>query len=284
MRKRNFLANFVVCKSKQGNPAHGVENHIILRALKEKNESSKIKMAGFASRHPVLSNVLVIMLIALIGIWIVYIALQLFTKHGESDIVPKVENMSYSQAINVLHQHGFRVDIRDSLYKDDVKPGYVIEQFPKSGAAVKPGRKIFLYINAVHPKEVVIDDDNNPREDALKSFSFRQGMARLEELGFKNIRVVKVLGDNDCIVKITANGRVVKKTQKVPLNANLVVEVYDGRLGELRDSLQNAEYMRFVSETSDADDFGTEPVNPDEDEIPVIKEEEPEETEPVFIE
>ena len=150
--------------------------------------------------------------------------------------------------ICLIHEKGFRVDIRDSIYKEDVNPGFVIEQFPKSGALVKPGRKIFLYINAVHPKEVVIDDDNNPREDALKSFSFRQGMARLEELGFKNIRVVKVLGDNDCIVKVTANGKVVKKTEKVPVTARLVVEVYDGRLGELRDSLQFEEYRRYAEE------------------------------------
>ena len=251
--------------------------------MEENNENPKNKGAGFISRHPILANVLVIFIIALIGIWIVYIALQLFTKHGESDIVPKVENMSYSQAITVLHQHGFRVDIRDSLYKDDVKPGYVIEQFPKSGASVKPGRKIFLYINAVHPKEVVIDDDNNPREDALKSFSFRQGMARLEELGFKNIRVVKVLGDNDCIVKITANGRVVKNTQKVPMNAKLVVEVYDGRLGELRDSLQNAEYMRYMSETSADADASGDAVKQSEEEVPVVQDEDPEETEPIFI-
>lgn len=249
--------------------------------MEENNENSKNKGAGFFSRHPILANVLVIFIIALLGIWIVYISLQLFTKHGESDIVPKVENMSYTQAINVLHQHGFRVDIRDSLYKDDVKPGYVIEQFPKSGASVKPGRKIFLYINAVHPKEVVIDDDNNPREDALKSFSFRQGMARLEELGFKNIRVVKVLGDNDCIVKITANGRVVKKTQRVPLNAKLVVEVYDGRLGDLRDSLQNEEYMRYMS--GSPSEVTDESVLQGEEEIQVVKDEEPEETEPVFI-
>lgn len=243
---------------------------------------------GFIAKHPILANILVIFLVAVLGIWIVYISLQLFTKHGESDVVPKVENMSYSQAIRELHNHGFRVDIRDSIYKEDVKPGFVIEQFPKSGAHVKPGRKIFLYINAVHPKEVVIDDDNNPREDALKSFSFRQGMARLEELGFKNIRVVKVLGDNDCIVKITANGKVVKKTQKVPVNAKLVVEVYDGRLGELRDSLQNEEYLRYYTESPETTDdaaydediiheSGTSSADPAPEEVP-------EETEPIFIE
>ena len=214
----------------------------------QKNKKSVSIDKGFIGRHPVLANVIVIALVAFLGIWIVYLSLQIFTKHGYSDVVPKVENMSYTQAIKALHEKGFRFDIRDSIYKEDVNPGFVIEQFPKSGALVKPGRKIFLYINAVHPKEVVIDDDNNPREDALKSFSFRQGMARLEELGFKNIRVVKVLGDNDCIVKVTANGKVVKKTEKVPVTARLVVEVYDGRLGELRDSLQLEEYRRYAEE------------------------------------
>lgn len=197
---------------------------------------------NLAARHPVIANLLIILVVAVLGIVIVYFSIAIFTKHGESNVVPKIENISYTEAIKILHDKGFRVDIRDSLFRDDVKPGYVIEQFPKGNSVVKPGRKIFLYINAVHPKEVVIDNDNNPREDALRSFSFRQGMAKLEELGFKNIRVVRVLGDNDCIVKILANGKVVKKMQKVPVNAQIVVEVYDGRLGDLRDSLQNAEY------------------------------------------
>lgn len=221
---------------------------------------------GFMTRHPVLANVIVVILVAFLGLWIVYLSLQIFTRHGEGESVPGVENMSYTDAIKILHDKGFRIDIRDSLYKDDVRPGYVIEQFPKSGATVKPGRKIFLYINAVHPKEVVIDDDNNPADDALKSFSFRQGMARLEELGFKNIKVVRVLGENDRIVRVMANGRVVKKTQRVPLNAAIVVEVNDGRLGELRDSLENEEFYRAAtddSETADGDVSSVEPVESD---------------------
>lgn len=219
------------------------------------NPNKTIK--GFAGRHPVIVNLLIIMAVAVAGVMIVYFSIAIFTKHGQSDIVPGVERMSYTEAISKLHDKGFRVDIRDSLYKDDVRPGYVIEQYPKAGSKVKPGRKIFLYINAVHPKEVVIDDDNHPMEDALKSFSFRSGMAKLEELGFKNIRVVKVLGDNDCIVKVLANGRPVKKMQKVPVNARIVVEVYDGRLTDLRDSLQNEELLQSrIEEIYNGDSYG----------------------------
>lgn len=225
---------------------------------------------GFIGRHPVLANFFVILIVAFLGIWIVYLSLQIFTKHGSTDVVPKVENMSYSQAINILHDNGFRVDIRDSIYKEDVKPGFVIEQFPKAGATVKPGRKIFLYINSVHPREVVVDDDNHPLDDALRSVSFRQGMARLQELGFKNIRVVRVLGDNDRIVRVIANGKVVKKTQKVPLNARLVVEVQDGRLRALTDSLEGEEFRYYSEENAEAA----------EEEIPEILEEEEETVEP----
>lgn len=198
-----------------------------------------MKDNSFLSKHPVLANFIIILLVAAAGLGIAYFSFAIFTRHGESATVPGVENMSYTQAIQILHAKGFKVDIRDSLYKDNVKPGYVIEQFPKSNSTVKPGRKIFLYINAVHPKEVIIDEDNNPREDALKSTSFRQGYARLEELGFKNIRVVKVLGENDCISKIFANGKVVKKMDKVPVNARIVMEVFDGNLDAVRDSLQS---------------------------------------------
>lgn len=198
-----------------------------------------MKENGFIAKHPVLANLIIIILVGTAGLGIIYFSFAIFTRHGESSVVPGVEKMSYTNAIEILHSKGFKVDIRDSLYKEDEKPGYVIEQFPKANSIVKPGRKIFLYINAVHPKEVIIDEDNNPREDALKSTSFRQGKARLEELGFKNIKVIKILGENDCISKIYANGKVVKKLQKVPVNARIVMEVFDGNLEAVRDSLQN---------------------------------------------
>lgn len=201
-----------------------------------------MKGKSFLGNHPIAGNLLIVIVVAALGICIASLSLALFTKHGRSKSVPHVENMSYTQAIEKLNDAGLRVEIRDSIYREDLRPGYVIEQFPKANSIVKPGRKVFLYINTVHPKEVVIDEDNRPAENALRSVSVRQGMARLEELGFKNIRIVKVLGDNDCIVKITADGKVVKKMMKVPVTSRIVVEVSDGRLSELRDSLQNLEF------------------------------------------
>lgn len=228
--------------------------------------------------HPILANIVVIAIVGVLGVLIVYLSLAVFTKHGEEAKVPRVEKMSYTDAIAKLHESGFKIEIRDSLYTDNVRPGYVIEQFPKANCTVKPGRKIFLYIQAVHPKEVVIDDDNNPRIDAFRGVSLRSALSRLEELGFKKVRVVRLLGSYDGVSKIIANGRVVKKMQRVPVNSQITVQVFDGRLRELSDSLMNIEfgsrrsieeqleegYSSEPVESYSSESYSTEPVVPSE--------------------
>lgn len=206
---------------------------------------------NYFRRHPIFANLLIIITIGILGIVIVFLSLNLFTKHGASDTVPGVENMTYTEAIKTLRKHGFRTDIRDSIYNEEIPPGYVIEQFPKAGSTVKPGRKIFLYINAVHPKEVLIDGENKITEGALKGYSKRQAVSKLEELGFKNVSIKTVPGDDDRVVRITANGKTVMKMQKVPVNALIVVEVRDGALRSVTDSILEKEYMEYVIEEED---------------------------------
>lgn len=221
--------------------------------------------------HPVFANIVIIILVAILGIVIVFLSLNIFTRHGEWETVPEVENMSFTQAINTLHERGFRTDIRDSLYKEEIQPGYVVEQFPKPGSKVKPGRKIFLYINAVHPRELIIDADNGEIGEALKGYSLRQGLAKLEELGFKKVNVIQIPGDNDRIIRLLANGRTISKMEKVPVTSLITVEVYDGKLNNLTDSLMEEEYLQYVTEVEE------EPVYQEADEDELI------DKEPVFV-
>lgn len=215
-------------------------------------------------KHPLIANFVVICLVALIGIFIVFISLNIFTRHGEADTVPGVENMSFTQAVKTLHQHGFRTDIRDSVYNEEIEPGFVIEQFPRAGSKVKPGRKIFLYINAVHPREAIIDSDNSSGEAALKGYSMRQGLAKLEELGFKRVNVIKVPGDNDRIIRLTANGRTIAKMEKLPVSTMITMEVYDGQLNRVSDSILEEEYLQYITEVEVEDESPVEPM-PDDD-------------------
>lgn len=212
--------------------------------------------------HPVLANMVIIVMVAVIGLVIVFLWLNIFTRHGEWESVPEVENMSFTNAINTLHARGFRTDIRDSVYNDEITPGFVVEQFPKPGSKVKPGRKIFLYINAVQPRELIIDADNSGDGEALKGYSLRQGLAKLEELGFKKVNVVKIPGENDRIIRLLANGKTISKMEKVPVTSLVTVEVYDGQLNRLTDSLMEEEYLQYVTEVENEEGY-----YPDDDEL-----------------
>ena len=62
--------------------------------------------SGFIDRHPVMANILIIVIISLLGIYGAYVAMALFTKHGSTMRVPGVENMSYTAAVKKLHDAG----------------------------------------------------------------------------------------------------------------------------------------------------------------------------------
>jgi beta-lactam-binding protein with PASTA domain len=77
--------------------------------------SNKPNTEGSWMGRSIFLNILLIIIVAALGIWIAYISIALFTKHGQRDIVPNVENMSYTEAIKKLNAAGFKVDIRDSF-------------------------------------------------------------------------------------------------------------------------------------------------------------------------
>lgn len=193
----------------------------------------------FVNRHPIIINVVIIAIVAVLGLLIAYLSLTLFTKHGQKRQVPNVVGITYTEAIEKLHDAGFKIEIRDSLYLDNVKPGYVVEQYPDALSMVKPQRKVFLYINAVYPKQMVIDpSSDHPGSPALAGYSVRQSMAMLEEAGFKNVKIVYKRGDTDRVVRVLANGKMVKVMEKVPVNASITLEVYDNSGMALVDSIQ----------------------------------------------
>lgn len=249
----------------------------------DSTEPGNKNKGNIASRHPVVTNVVIVALVALLGLCIAYLSLTLFTKHGQKKEVPGVVGTGYSEAVDKLHDAGFKIEIRDSLYLDNVKPGLVVEQYPRAGSMVKPGRKIFLYINAVYPKQVVIDPSSaNPGGLALAGYGLRQADAMLEECGFKNIRIVYIHGDTDRVVRVLANGKAVRAMEKVPVNASIVLEVYDNSMQAVKDSMQENAYYEQRREEIEQDMLENPEKYREAEESPAMPE--PEESEPEFIE
>lgn len=218
-------------------------------------------MSSLLRKYPILVNIVIIILVAILGILIANFSLAIFTKHGEYSVVPSVEKMSYSSAIDQLHAEGFKVEISDSVFRDDLRPGYVLEQNPTANSKVKPGRTVYLVINAVNAKQVAINN--------IEGISLRQGKAMLQGLGFKdkNIKVVYRLGKHENLIQsVRVDGKKLRPGQRVPVSSVIVLEVSDGRVGQLTDSLLNVE---FGVETVDdyAGEYPTEYSEPTEEPV-----------------
>lgn len=218
-------------------------------------------MSSLLRKYPILVNLVIIILVAILGILIANFSLAIFTKHGEYSVVPSVEKMSYSSAIDQLHAEGFKVEISDSVFRDDLRPGYVLEQNPTANSKVKPGRTVYLVINAVNAKQVAINN--------IEGISLRQGKAMLQGLGFKdkNIKVVYRLGKHENLIQsVRVDGKKLRPGQRVPVSSIIVLEVSDGRVGQLTDSLLNVE---FGVETIDdyAGEYPTEYSEPTEEPV-----------------
>ena len=216
-------------------------------------------MSSLLRKYPILVNIVIIILVAILGVLIANFSLAIFTKHGEYSVVPSVEKMSYSSAIDQLHAEGFKVEISDSVFRDDLRPGYVLEQNPTANSKVKPGRTVYLVINAVNAKQVAINN--------IEGISLRQGKAMLQGLGFKdkNIKVVYRLGKHENLIQsVRVDGKKLRPGQRVPVSSVIVLEVSDGRVGQLTDSLLNVE---FGVETVDdyAGEYPTEYSEPTEE-------------------
>ncbi len=194
-------------------------------------------MSSLMRKYPILVNLVIIIIVALIGIMIANISLAIFTKHGEYSVVPNVEKISYTAAMEKLHEASFKTEISDSVFRDDIEPGYVLEQTPAPNSKVKPGRTVYLIINAVNPKQVAVNN--------IEGISLRQGKALLQGLGFKekNIKVVYRLGKYENLIQsVRVGGKKLRPGQRVPINSTIVLEVSDGKVDRLTDSLLNVEY------------------------------------------
>lgn len=162
------------------------------------------------------------MVIVAVGLgWVALSWLDVWTGHGEEIVVPDVQGMKYDAAAEKLISEGFTVEIADSVYNSKVGPGVVVDQNPHKDTRVKPGRLVYITINAFTPKTVTV-----PR---LTDISARQARVILNGLGIKNVREDTVISEfKDLVLGARYNGRRLMAGARVPINATIILEVGKG--------------------------------------------------------
>ncbi len=101
--------------------------------------------------------------------------MPLWTRHGTSVAVPEVRQLSAGDAERVLERAGLRAEVQPQPYNPNLPPDIVVDQNPLPNATVKPGRRIYYYVNE-RPRERVRVPDVTSRSEGV-------ARADLEEAG-----------------------------------------------------------------------------------------------------
>lgn len=181
-----------------------------------------MKQPNSKGRWAIIVINLVAMVIVAVGLcWVALSWLDIWTGHGEEIVVPDVQGMKYDAAAEKLISEGFTVEIADSVYNSKAGPGVVVDQNPHKDTRVKPGRLVYITINAFTPKTVTV-----PR---LTDISARQARVILNGLGIKNVREDTVISEfKDLVLGARYNGRRLMAGARVPVNATIILEVGKG--------------------------------------------------------
>ena len=98
-----------------------------------------------------------------------------YTRHGVSVRVPNVERLPYARAESIVAERGLQVLRETGQYNPNVEQGIVVDQNPLPQTGVKPGRRVYLTVNAGTAPVVSVPD--------LNGISIREAKIRARALG-----------------------------------------------------------------------------------------------------
>lgn len=195
-------------------------------------------------------NIVAMCVVACVIFWLATYFLDFWTHHGSEAQVPDAKGLYFDRAVEALEEQGFVAELQDSVYEDGVAPGTVVEQNPRAGANVKPGRTIYLKINAFYPRTVIVPH--------LIDISYRQARTTLEGLGLKNITVKEVPSEyKDLVYGAYVDDKPLSAGMRVPLTARITLEVGLGMPDE--DILADTAIEGFALEAPEAPAATDEP-------------------------
>lgn len=165
-------------------------------------------------------NILFAIVLVLLLLVIFLGSLGYLTKHGKILKIPSVSGKSMSEAMKILSDQGFDVEIQDSVYIDTIAPLTVIKQFPEADASVKINRTVYLTVNRSVPPLV-----DMPRLVG----SFRNAVLILKQYGLK-------LGDTtyrpdftkNSVLSQLYNGQEIKPGTKIPMGSTIDLVLSSG--------------------------------------------------------
>ncbi|EGN56263.1 PASTA domain-containing protein [Hallella multisaccharivorax DSM 17128] len=167
-------------------------------------------------------------------------AVDIYTHHGEAVTIPNLTHQKFENAEEVLSQLGLNIVVSDTGYIKTLPPGCILEQYPAPGERVKPGRTVFVTINATQTPTISLPD-------VIDNCSLREAMAKLTAIGFKLNPPQFIPGEKDWVYGIIVNGKHVVYGDRIPVDARLTIQAGNG----MRSASDSVNYIDPTFNTND---------------------------------
>jgi beta-lactam-binding protein with PASTA domain len=144
-------------------------------------------------------NIAVMVGIVGVGIFVLSQFFDSYTRHEEYVEVPDFNGFHYSELKLLVAESDVHYIISDSVFDPEKPRGIVLDQIPKAGDQVKPGRKIYLTINATIPPSVLLPE--------LMDYTVRQAVNKIPTYGLSVDSIIYRPAECDnCVIGVLYNG------------------------------------------------------------------------------
>ncbi len=164
-----------------------------------------------------------IMLILIVGVAVAaHYVLTFITRHGVHCTVPQFEAMKMDDAERLAARDELNLIVNDSLYAPMYESGVILDQLPKPGVVVKPGRTIYLTVNSTQRQIVDLP--------YVAERSLRQAKNMLEMVGLTIEELVYVddMAKNYVLAQLV-NGKAVTESEPQRVTMGTGVTLHVGR-------------------------------------------------------
>ena len=87
-----------------------------------------------------------------------YAVMPLWTRHDAAITVPDVRELNEAEASGALRAVGLGAEMREQPFNPNLTSDIVVGQTPEPNTRVKPGRRVYFYVNA-SPKQLTVTPD-----------------------------------------------------------------------------------------------------------------------------
>lgn len=124
--------------------------------------------------------------------------LQLYTTSGKIIVVPNAVGALKSEIDLEMRNSELELVLIDSVYKNGVRPGEIVDQVPAAGKKVKKGRKIYITINAWSREQTtmprLIDNSLSFAPQQLESAGLVLGKVERRPSPYKDLVLTQSVG------------------------------------------------------------------------------------------